>query len=539
VSIEVPLPIKIEQQANSNPDKIFVQEVNGVDHTYEQFHAACRRWSDAFAAAGVKPGEYVASMLPIGMTSYCCWIGLSWLGAAEVPINTQFVSQTLLYPLQNCQVRVLVIDEQFVGRLASLVDALSYFETVVVVGSVEGALRLPWRVISVDEFLAGGTPAPYVIPRYHDPHAVIYTSGTTGPSKGVLQPWVNIQDQAHGTFPGQQLGDYEDGAIYTCWPTFHSSGKFGMTIASEFDLRMVLRPGFSLSNFWSDIRTHRCTHATLLVVAGLILSQPELPDDLENPLEKVGMYPLFPGYRAFEKRFGVTVTAGYGGTETGSVASTSDPLSHRVNGKPREGYIVRIVNDDGEPLPVGQVGEIVIRHEHPWRLNSGYVGRPELTAQSWRDGWFRTGDAGQFDDQGNLYFVDRLNDYLRHRGHNVSSFEVEAEVLAHDGVEFCACIGVPSDLAVPGQTVPDDDIKVFVVRKAGSPLTAAGLYAFLEPQVPVFMLPRYVEFVDELPRTPTGKVRKVDLRERPRDPATEWEAPRRGRKAASGVRHLG
>ena len=120
MSIEVPLPIKIEQQANSSPDKTFVQEVNGAAHTYEQFHAASRRWSDAFAAAGVQRGEFVASMLPIGMTSYCCWIGLSWLGAAEVPINTQFVSQTLLYPLQNCQVRVLVIDEQFVGRLAAL-----------------------------------------------------------------------------------------------------------------------------------------------------------------------------------------------------------------------------------------------------------------------------------------------------------------------------------------------------------------------------------------------------------------------------------
>ena len=531
MSIEVPLPIKIEQRADSNPDRLFVQEVNGPSYTYAQFHDASRRWSDAFAAVGVKRDDYVASMLPIGMTSYYCWIGLSWLGAVEVPINTQFVGQTLAYPLQNCQARVLVIDGKFLGRLAALVDTLAYLETVVVVGSADDAAGLPWRVISVDEFLANGTPAPYVVPRYHDPHAVIYTSGTTGPSKGVLQPWVNIQDQAHGTFPGQQLGDYEDGAIYTCWPTFHSSGKFGMTIAGEFDLRMVLRPGFSLSNFWSDIRTYRCTHATLLVVAGLILGQPELPNDLDNPLEKVGMYPLFPGYRIFEKRFGVTVTAGYGGTETGSVASTSDPLSHRVNGKPREGYIIRIVNDDGEQLPMGQVGEIVIRHELPWRLNKGYVGKPEATAQAWRDGWFRTGDAGQFDDQGNLYFVDRLNDYLRHRGHNVSSFEVEAEVIAHDEVEFCACIGVPSDLAAPGQTVPDDDIKIFVVRKAGSTLTGAELYAFLEPRVPVFMMPRYIEFIDELPRTPTGKVRKVELRERPRDPATEWESPRLARRA--------
>jgi crotonobetaine/carnitine-CoA ligase len=384
----------------------------------------------------------------------------------------------------------------------------------------------------VDEFLANGTSAPYVVPRYHDPHAVIYTSGTTGPSKGVLQPWVNIQDMAHGIFPGQQRGDYDDGAIYTCWPTFHSSGKFGMTIAGEFDLRMVLRPRFSLRSFWSDIRTYRCTHATILAVAGLILSQPDSPDDPDNPLEKVGMYPLFPDYRVFEKRFGVTVSAGYGTTEAAWVTTTSDALNYRVSGKPREGFTVRIVNDHGEPLPVGQTGEIVVRHELPWRLNKGYLGNPEATAHAWRDGWFHTGDAGQFDDQGNLYFVDRLKDYLRHRGHNVSSFEVEAEVLAHAEVESCACIGVPSDLAVPGQTIPDDDIKIFVIRKTGSTLTQAELCAFLEPRVPAFMMPRYIEFIDELPRTPTGKVRKMDLRRRPRDPATEWARPQPAREAA-------
>src|SRR3954447_23757289 len=113
MSVEIALPVKIEQRANTDPDRIFVQEVGGSDHTYAQFHAESRRWSDAFASCGVRQDDFVASMLPNGLTSYLCWIGLSWLGATEVPINPQFVNQTLAYPLQNSHARVLVIDEQF------------------------------------------------------------------------------------------------------------------------------------------------------------------------------------------------------------------------------------------------------------------------------------------------------------------------------------------------------------------------------------------------------------------------------------------
>jgi carnitine-CoA ligase len=139
---------------------------------------------------------------------------------------------------------------------------------------------------------------------------------------------------------------------------------------------------------------------------------------------------------------------------------------------------------------------------------------PEATAEAWRDGWFHTGDAGRFDDDGNFYFVDRLKDSLRCRGHNVSSFEVEAEVLQHPEVAECACIGVPSELALDDEAVKDDDIKVFVVTTTGARLSEPQLIEFLRPRMAKFMIPRYVELVDALPRTTTGKIRKTDLRQR-------------------------
>ena len=196
----------------------------------------------------------------------------------------------------------------------------------------------------------GGTPGSYDTPRYHDTHAVIYTSGTTGPSKGVLQPWVNLQGMAWGMFPDDNPADYDDGAIFTCWPTFHSSGKFGMCAAPMFDLRMVFREGFSLSSFWDDIRRYRCTHAPLLVVSGLLMAEPEKPEDADNPLVRVGMYPLIPSFRDFERRFGVRVSAGFGNTEVGWAATTSAPADHKGTGD-RAGYHIRIANEAGEEGP--------------------------------------------------------------------------------------------------------------------------------------------------------------------------------------------
>jgi carnitine-CoA ligase len=515
MDLETPLPVLIAALAETKGERVFVQQINGPDITYQAFHQSALDWAAAFSALGVGPGDPVASMLPNGMNSYRCWIGLSWLRAIEVPINPQFLGQTLAYPLNHSQASVLVIARCFVERLGPLAAGLAHLKTVVVLDADDELPNLPWRVVGGPEFLSAGVPAAREPPRYHDAHAVIYTSGTTGPSKGVLQPWVNLHGMAAGMFPDDNPSDYDDGGVFTCWPTFHSSGKFGMCAAPLFGLRMVFRETFSLSSFWDDIRRYRCTHAPLLVVSSLLMQQPKRLEDRDNPLVRVGMYPMIPEFKEFETRFGVRVSAGYGTTESGWAVTTASPANHKVNGRPAPGYQIRIANEHGEELPPETIGEILVRHELPWRLNKGYLGMPEATAEAWRDGWFHTGDAGKFDAEGNLYFVDRLKDSLRRRGHNISSFEVEAEVLAHPGVAECACVGVPSEIANKGDTVKDEDVKIFVVAMTGATLRGEELIEFLIPRAPKFMIPRYVEIVPELPKTPTGKVRKAELRARP------------------------
>jgi crotonobetaine/carnitine-CoA ligase len=513
MSGEPALPVLIERAAEADPDRVLVHDTGGGNYTRSDFHTDCLRWADGFTRIGVRRDDLIASLLPTCLTSYHCWIGASWVRAPEVPINSQYHGRMLAYTLNNSRAGVLVVARRYVDRLPPIAGDLQHLHTVVVIDGAERPEGLPWRVLTGEEFLADTVPRAPEIPEYHDTHAVIYTSGTTGSSKGVLQPWGCIQGFPDAIFPGDRAEEYDDPAVYTCWPTFHASGKYGLCVAVQHGQRMVLRESFSMENFWPDIDTYGCTHATLLVIGNRLLREPPKDDDADHPLVRAGMYPLIPQYREFEKRFGLRLSAGFGNTEVGYATATADPVNNRTVGRPTPGCQVRVVNELDEEVGPGTLGELIVRHDLPWRLNKGYLGMPEATAEAWRNGWFHTGDAGTYDDDGNFYFVDRFKDCVRHRGHNVSSVEVENEVIVHDAVAECACIGIRSEHAHADDPVPDQDIKIFVVRATGAQLSEAELAGFLADRMPEFMVPRYIEFVETLPRTPNGKVRKVELRE--------------------------
>jgi crotonobetaine/carnitine-CoA ligase len=174
-------------------------------------------------------------------------------------------------------------------------------------------------------------------------------------------------------------------------------------------------------------------------------------------------------------------------------------------GRPRDGYECRIVDDLDRDVPAGAVGELVVRPTEPWTIMAGYWGMPEKTVEAWRNLWFHTGDAARSDAEGNYYFVDRIKDSIRRRGENISSLEVEHEVGRHPDVLEVAAVGVPSEWG-------EEEVKIVVVTKPGRTVTEAALATFLEPLLPRYMLPRYIELVDALPKTPTEKVEKRTLR---------------------------
>jgi len=342
-------------------------------------------------------------------------------------------------------------------------------------------------------------------------------------------PWGSIQYAAlDRLYVGDRPEDYPDPAFYSPWPMFHSSGRTGLVFVAMRGGRFVIRDRLSATAFWDDVRTFACTHAHLLGVASFLYVQPERPDDQDNPLKRVLMNPVLAEYRDFERRFGVVVSTGWGMTEIGFPMAGADLPNARTCGTLSPLYDARIVDDAGRDVAAGEVGQLVVRPLRPWLLLKEYLGQPEATAKSWRDGWFYTGDALRRESDGYYYFVDRVADYLRVRGNNVSSVELENEVRTHPGVADVAAVGVPASLrpdTAEGQAraaTSEDEIKLVVQRRPDSGLTEAGLLDYLIPRLPRFMTPRFIEFVDDLPRTPTGKIQKKALRTDLLTPAT-WD----------------
>ena len=504
------LPHLIAQHVLDVPDRVAMLDVEGRRSTYRELQDTYRRWAGALRDIGVQPDETVVTMLPNSFVAFEVWLGVAWLRALEVPANNGYLGDTLRHLLEDSRARVCVISQRFVERLAGIADDLHHLE-VVVVPDADGQLpELPFAVLDGGALLAGAAPADDLPgPEHHDIAALIYTSGTTGPSKGVLVPWAELNEFARMPPDGM----IEDGGpYYTVFPAFHVSGKSALYMAARYRGHVLIRESFSLTEFWNDIRAHDVKAAGLVgpMAALLMLAEPS-PDDADSPLESVFMGPLIPELEEFKARFGVRVGTGFGMTEVGvPLASNGFDLPNTTScGRERPGpphYEVRIVDEHDEEVPVGTVGELVVRSGEPWAITPGYFGQPERTAEAWRNGWFHTGDAFRKDEDGNYYFVDRIKDALRRRGENVSSFEVEAAVLQHPGVQECAAVAVPSELG-------EDEIKVFVVGVGGAPVDPADLIEFLEPRMPKFMLPRYVEVIDALPKTDaTFRTRKVELR---------------------------
>ena len=307
-------------------------------------------------------------------------------------------------------------------------------------------------------------------------------------------------------------------------PLFHLGGA---TIAYAMlcqHASITLVEYFKTQSFWDTVRRTGVTSVFMLgVMAQFLEKEPPTPDDRNHPLRTVGMVPLVNDVDAFMERFGVEVYSIYNMTELCCPVMTTVPMTVPGSaGRVRPGCELRVVDANDCEVPTGAVGEIVVRADTPWAINHGYYKEPEATARAWRNGWFHTGDAGRMDEDGNLYFVDRLKDTIRRRGENISSLEVETEVAAHPAVREAAVIPVPSELG-------EDEVMAVVALLPGQEIDPVVLLAFLEPRLAHFMIPRYVRIVDALPKTPTEKIEKHRLR-------AEGVTPDSWDREAAGVR---
>jgi carnitine-CoA ligase len=480
------VPELLADRASAMPDAAFV-ECAGVRRTFGEMHVQTERVAAALFEAGVRKGDRVASILPNSIEHVDLIFACARLGAIHVPVNVFLKGEFLRYQLDDSEPTVVVADDEGAAAL----DAIGRTTDVI------NATAVPES--------DGPLPASGLVPA--DTIAIMYTSGTTGMPKGCMIP--------HGYHTlGPELGnallEYGPGdVLYSALPLFHGWARGMLFGALVHGATCVLDAEFSPAS-----ALERCAETGATVFSGVgamgmaLLAQPMSRLDRAHNLRVAFMIPFAPSAEAeFTERFRVRVQSNmYGQTETGAITFT--PLAEEGKpgtiGRASPQYDVRIVDDDDRDVPVGTPGEVIVRPTSPDVMYTGYWRKAEETDNAMRGGWHHTGDLARVDEDGYFTFVDRKKDAVRRRGENVSSVQLEQAILAHPSIVEAAIVAVPSEMT-------EDDIKACIVTNAA--IEPEALFTFFRETLPYFAIPRYVEIVDELPKTATMRVQKHKLRD--------------------------
>jgi crotonobetaine/carnitine-CoA ligase len=518
------LPRMLELQAAKYGDRKLIS-CDGDAWSFRDARDIAAGRGASLRAAGVSAGDRVAILCANRLEMLEIILGCGWIGAIAVPINTAAMGPQIGYYLSNSGAVLFAIEAQFVERLEHVTEGMESLRAIWVIGAETPPSGAPLMeaMPSRKEALAAAPISP------GDTLAIIYTSGTTGPSKGVMCP--HGQYFWWGVHSCRLLGVTADDVLCTTLPLFHINALNTLAQALLSGARMALEPRFSASGFWPAMTRNEATVIYLLGAMVPILLAGEARTDERGHKVRTGLGPGVPADlgAAFTARTGVQLLEGYGSTETNFVIGASpETQKPGTMGRIVDGFQARVVDSNDVELPAGQAGELVLRADEPFAFASGYFGMPEKTVEAWRNLWFHTGDRVIRDDSGYFRFVDRLKDAIRRRGENISSYEVEQVLLAHPDIDMVAVFPARSELA-------EDEVMAAIVTRPGTAIAPVELMQFCATRLPYFAVPRFVDFVADLPRTENGKVRKYELRERGVTAST-WDREAAGYQFKRGAR---
>jgi crotonobetaine/carnitine-CoA ligase len=504
----------IEGQAEALGEKPFLRFEDRVI-SFAELNRRVNRAASGLAGLGVKQGVGVSIMMPNSPEWLFVYFATQKLGAYTVPVNVSLKGEGLRHIVDHSDSSVLVSHPDYVEAIQAVRGSLSKLGAVIVnAAEAPPGWRPPqgWRTLA--EVMEAPDANPGVEIKGEAISALMYTSGTTGAPKGVVNRYQGMNVAGIRMF-GAVLKP--DDVLYTCLPLFHANALFLTTVrALAVGLPMVLSRRFSASRFWDETRRYRVTTFNALgAMIPILMKQPERPDDAENPVRLV-FSAACPAsvWAEFERRFGVRILEGYAAVDGGGFAVFNFGDSPKGSfGKPLSR--VRIVDDEGRDVPPGQPGELLFEVDDAKRRRVEYYKNEEASEAKIAGGWFHTGDLVYADPEGHLYFVDRKTDSMRRRGENISSWEVEREIDRHPAVLESAVFGVPSELG-------EDEVMAVVVLKEGETLAPEDLIRHCEERMARFMVPRYLEFRDALPKTGTHRIQKGVLKREGVGPAT-WD----------------
>jgi crotonobetaine/carnitine-CoA ligase len=516
----------LRRQAEAIPERPFLL-ADDRRWSYGDVNRLANGVAGGLRALGVGHGDTVSLLMESSPAYVWTALGINKLGAIWVPSSVDYKGAWLHGQLAGARSRVLIVDEALVPRVAECGGPLP-FEHVVVRGDpaiAAGALGLPASSLAELERGPGAEPDDAAL-FLGDTAAILWTSGTTGRSKGVMQSHnVWIRAALDGA---ENAGLREGDVIYSCLPMYQSAAWVAnVHRALVCGVPCAIDARFSVHEFWDRCRHYGATMVFTLGAMHIFLwQQPPRPDDARNPVRVAGMIPMPDALvDPFKQRFGIeSIHQGYGQSEVMGMVNRRPGRTYAANalGDPAPGIEIRLLDDRDVEVGPGEVGEFCVRPLEPWSIFNGYFDEPELTVRAFRNLWYHTGDLGRRDADGQWFFVDRKADFIRFKGRNVASVEVEAAVAAHPAVAQAAAHGVQAE-----ELESEAELKVCVVCKPGQRVTAEELARFVNDTAPHFFVPRYIEFLDALPATPTGRVRKFELRARAVTPGT-WDARRAG-----------
>ncbi|WP_156685900.1 AMP-binding protein [Mycobacterium sp. Marseille-P9652] len=494
----------LDRRAEQHPDRVMMT-IAGEDVTFEQMRLRSLAAAGALTGLGVAPGDRVALFTGTCPEWVYFWLGAARIGAVSAAVNAASKGDFLLHSLRLAGTNVILTDAERRPRVDEIAAGLETLKNIV--------MREDWDLL------------PTVRPPDHragegEVGSLFFTSGTTGPSKAVATTWHYLFTVAATVASAWELraGD----VLWTAMPLFHLSAAPSVLAPMLVGGTTVLAKAFHPTAVWDDVRAHGAIgFAGAGAMVSMLNALPPDPRDGQLPLRFISAAPIdADSYDAIEKRYGCRIVTMYGMTEAFPIAvqGVSDTGVPGTSGRPNPDFEVRIVDERGDPLPAGAVGEIACRARRPHVMSEGYLGEGGRVER--HPEWFRTGDLGRLDDGGYLTYVDRVKDSLRRRGENISSVEVESVVRRHPAVADAAVIGVPSELG-------EDDVCVVVALRPGATLDCVELLDFCAARMPYFCVPRYVETVDELPKNVIGRVRKDLLRARGVSPDA-WDRERQG-----------
>lgn len=536
-SMDVPLKDRtlskvLRAKAQLNGDRTFII-FEGRRYSYAEVYDQSRQFACRLLAIGIQPQQHVAIMMESRPENIFLHFALAMIGAVAVPINTAARGDLLAYYVKQSDSVTLLIEETFTERFGLVIEQCEMLRTVVLFRTENSARPKDvfakelghTQLIAWHQFDDAALETELIDCKYNDILHILYSSGTTGTSKGSM---VSNATALMAAAKYVELNGYNHtDVMYTCLPMFHGNA-WNCTILPALiaDAAVALSRRFSARNFWREIGEMEATHCSLLsAMINILWLQEPSPQEQAHSLRTCLVVPTPEFSEEFEKRYKVKISSLYSLSDFGlaTVLSPSAPRNKlRSAGKPLPEMSVSILDEDDLPLPTGEVGEICLRNNDSWFGRQGYYKLPELYLAATRNLWFHTGDRGWLDTDGYLYFAGRSKDLIRRRGENISALQVEEIIMKHPAVADVAVYAVRAEFL-------EDEVMASIVCKPGIELDPKDLVEFCAPRIAYFMVPRFIEFLSELPVTPTNKVEKYKLRESAEKRLHEiWDRDRSG-----------